>query len=201
MPIEVYDERFTTKLAHRSGGATAEDSRAAAVLLEGWLARERSAAGAPGPIRPQAGNPDEPHPDNSPQNPDVDEETGSRRPARQPPHADHQRVLRPDRRPGRGLEVERARRAAVRARRRRGAGQEPVRHARRPRAPRGRGVEALPRERRGPAHRAPQQTSARSTRSTSAASRSRWSSSPSSSTRASTSRSSSRTSPSSCRAT
>jgi putative Holliday junction resolvase len=65
VPIEVYDERFTTKLAHRSGGATAEDSRAAAVLLEGWLARERSAAGAPGPIRPQTGTPDEPHPDNS----------------------------------------------------------------------------------------------------------------------------------------
>ncbi len=65
LPIEVYDERFTTKLAHRSGGATAEDSRAAAVLLEGWLARERSAAGAPGPIRHQAGNPDEPHPDTS----------------------------------------------------------------------------------------------------------------------------------------
>ncbi len=65
VPIEIYDERFTTKLAHRSGGATAEDSRAAAVLLEGWLARERSAAGAPGPIRPQAGNPDEPNPDNS----------------------------------------------------------------------------------------------------------------------------------------
>jgi len=39
VPIEVYDERFTTKLARRSGGAKAEDSRAAAVLLEGWLAR------------------------------------------------------------------------------------------------------------------------------------------------------------------
>ena len=60
LPIEVYDERFTTKLAHRSGGVTAEDSRAAAVLLEGWLARERSAVRAPGPIRHQAGNPDEP---------------------------------------------------------------------------------------------------------------------------------------------
>ena len=34
VPIEVYDERFTTKLARRSGGAKAEDSRAAAVLLE-----------------------------------------------------------------------------------------------------------------------------------------------------------------------
>ena len=65
VPIQVYDERFTTKLAHRAGGATAEDSRAAAVLLEGWLARERSAAGTPEPIGPQAGNPDEPHPDNS----------------------------------------------------------------------------------------------------------------------------------------
>src|SRR3954470_5775419 len=39
LPIEVYDERFTTKLARRSGGATAEDSRAAAVLLEDWLRR------------------------------------------------------------------------------------------------------------------------------------------------------------------
>jgi putative Holliday junction resolvase len=67
VPIEVYDERFTTKLARRSGGATAEDSRAAAVLLEGWLARERSAAEAPGPIRHQAGNPDEPHPDTTTQ--------------------------------------------------------------------------------------------------------------------------------------
>jgi putative holliday junction resolvase len=65
VPIEVYDERFTTKLAHRSGGATAEDSRAAAVLLEGWLSRERSAAGTPGPIRPQAGKPDEPNPDDT----------------------------------------------------------------------------------------------------------------------------------------
>jgi putative Holliday junction resolvase len=38
VPIEVYDERFTTKLARRSGGVMAEDSRAAAVLLEEWLA-------------------------------------------------------------------------------------------------------------------------------------------------------------------
>jgi putative holliday junction resolvase len=42
VPIEVYDERFTTKLARRSGGAKAEDSRAAAVLLEGWLTRAPS---------------------------------------------------------------------------------------------------------------------------------------------------------------
>ena len=42
LPIEVYDERFTTKLARRSGGAMAEDSRAAAVLLEEWLTRRPS---------------------------------------------------------------------------------------------------------------------------------------------------------------
>lgn len=44
VPIELYDERFTTVLASRSGDRTSEDSRAAAHLLEGWLAarqRER----------------------------------------------------------------------------------------------------------------------------------------------------------------
>jgi putative Holliday junction resolvase len=49
VPIEVYDERFTTKLARRSGGAKAEDSRAAAVLLEGWLARGPSNEPHPNP--------------------------------------------------------------------------------------------------------------------------------------------------------
>ncbi len=39
VPVELYDERFTTRIAQRSGGARAsEDSRAAAVLLEDWLA-------------------------------------------------------------------------------------------------------------------------------------------------------------------
>ena len=39
VPVELYDERFTTRIAQRSGGdRTAEDSRAAAVLLEDWLA-------------------------------------------------------------------------------------------------------------------------------------------------------------------
>jgi putative Holliday junction resolvase len=38
VPVELYDERFTTKLAQRTGGSAAEDSRAAAHLLEGWLA-------------------------------------------------------------------------------------------------------------------------------------------------------------------
>jgi putative pre-16S rRNA nuclease len=40
VPVELYDERFTTVIAARSGGSRAsEDSRAAAVLLEDWLAR------------------------------------------------------------------------------------------------------------------------------------------------------------------
>lgn len=40
VPVSLYDERFTTAIAQRAGGTTAsEDSRAAAVLLEDWLAR------------------------------------------------------------------------------------------------------------------------------------------------------------------
>jgi putative Holliday junction resolvase len=38
VPVELYDERFTTRLAQQGGGRASEDSRAAAVLLEGWLA-------------------------------------------------------------------------------------------------------------------------------------------------------------------
>jgi putative Holliday junction resolvase len=51
VPVELYDERFTTRLAQRSaaGGGSArasEDSRAAAHLLESWLAaRSPGAAG------------------------------------------------------------------------------------------------------------------------------------------------------------
>ena len=43
VPVELYDERFTTRLAQRaSDGAASEDSRAAAHLLESWLrAQER----------------------------------------------------------------------------------------------------------------------------------------------------------------
>jgi putative holliday junction resolvase len=39
IPVEMYDERFTTKLAKRTGSAngSSEDSRAAAHLLESWL--------------------------------------------------------------------------------------------------------------------------------------------------------------------
>jgi putative Holliday junction resolvase len=40
VPVELYDERFTTRLAARQRHAgSSEDSRAAAILLEGWLAR------------------------------------------------------------------------------------------------------------------------------------------------------------------
>jgi len=39
VPVELYDERFTTAIAARSRDTrTSEDSRAAAVLLEDWLA-------------------------------------------------------------------------------------------------------------------------------------------------------------------
>jgi putative Holliday junction resolvase len=41
LPVELYDERFTTALAQQRPGTTAEDSRAAAVLLEDWLAARR----------------------------------------------------------------------------------------------------------------------------------------------------------------
>ena len=36
--VELYDERFTTRMAERFGGSGDEDSRAAAHLLESWLA-------------------------------------------------------------------------------------------------------------------------------------------------------------------
>jgi putative holliday junction resolvase len=39
VPVELYDERLTTRLAERAGGAGEEDSRAAAHLLESYLAR------------------------------------------------------------------------------------------------------------------------------------------------------------------
>ena len=39
VPVELYDERFTTAIAARSADTrTSEDSRAAAVLLQDWLA-------------------------------------------------------------------------------------------------------------------------------------------------------------------
>jgi putative pre-16S rRNA nuclease len=47
VPVELYDERFTTAIAARAGGdRSSEDSRAAAVLLEDWLAHHhREVAG------------------------------------------------------------------------------------------------------------------------------------------------------------
>jgi putative Holliday junction resolvase len=40
VPVELYDERFTTAIAaRRPSDRTSEDSRAAAVMLEDWLAR------------------------------------------------------------------------------------------------------------------------------------------------------------------
>ena len=44
VPVELYDERFTTKLAQQTGGVAAEDSRAAAHLLDGWLAAQAGRA-------------------------------------------------------------------------------------------------------------------------------------------------------------
>ncbi len=37
IPVELYDERFTTRMAERTGGTASEDSRAAAHLLTSWL--------------------------------------------------------------------------------------------------------------------------------------------------------------------
>jgi putative Holliday junction resolvase len=37
VPVETYDERFTTAIAARAGGAADEDARAAAHLLESYL--------------------------------------------------------------------------------------------------------------------------------------------------------------------
>ncbi len=43
--VELYDERFTTRMAQRLGDTrSAEDSRAAAYLLEGWLAAHAAQA-------------------------------------------------------------------------------------------------------------------------------------------------------------
>ncbi|MBD0337889.1 MAG: Holliday junction resolvase RuvX [Thermoleophilia bacterium] len=42
VPVETYDERFTTALAGRGGGRAPEDARAAAHLLEGYLARREA---------------------------------------------------------------------------------------------------------------------------------------------------------------
>ncbi len=48
VPVELYDERFTTRLAERHGGRAEEDSRAAAHLLESWLTRPSPTGAARG---------------------------------------------------------------------------------------------------------------------------------------------------------
>jgi putative Holliday junction resolvase len=41
VPVETFDERFTTTLARRTGARAPEDAVAAAHLLQGWLERPR----------------------------------------------------------------------------------------------------------------------------------------------------------------
>ena len=45
VPVELYDERFTTDLAQQTAGAAPEDALAAAHLLSGWLERWSPATG------------------------------------------------------------------------------------------------------------------------------------------------------------
>lgn len=55
VPVELYDERFTTRMANTLGGeGAAEDSRAAAHLLSGWLAAQVDPRAPDGPdgVRP-----------------------------------------------------------------------------------------------------------------------------------------------------
>jgi putative holliday junction resolvase len=40
IPVDLYDERLTTRLAERTGGGASADSRAAAHLLESYLVRQ-----------------------------------------------------------------------------------------------------------------------------------------------------------------
>jgi putative Holliday junction resolvase len=42
VPVELHDERLTTRMADRAGGAAGADSRAAADLLESWLMSQRT---------------------------------------------------------------------------------------------------------------------------------------------------------------
>jgi putative Holliday junction resolvase len=44
VPVELFDERFTTDLAQRTAGTAPEDALAAAHLLSGWLERWSPAA-------------------------------------------------------------------------------------------------------------------------------------------------------------
>jgi len=42
VPVETWDERFTTRMAKATPGRQSEDSRAAAHLLQSWLEAQRS---------------------------------------------------------------------------------------------------------------------------------------------------------------
>ena len=42
IPVELHDERLTTRMAERGGGAASADSRAAAHLLESYLTRSEA---------------------------------------------------------------------------------------------------------------------------------------------------------------
>jgi len=44
VPVELYDERLTTRMAEATGGSSDADSRAAAHLLESWLASRAARA-------------------------------------------------------------------------------------------------------------------------------------------------------------
>jgi putative holliday junction resolvase len=44
VPVALYDERLTTRMAEASGGSSDADSRAAAHLLESWLASRAARA-------------------------------------------------------------------------------------------------------------------------------------------------------------
>jgi putative Holliday junction resolvase len=48
VPVELHDERLTTRQAERTGGRADEDSRAAAHLLEAYLATQSSPASGGG---------------------------------------------------------------------------------------------------------------------------------------------------------
>ena len=55
VPVDLYDERFTTRMAERDPGARAdEDSRAAAHLLSGWLSEHGGLAPLPEPFAGEA---------------------------------------------------------------------------------------------------------------------------------------------------
>ena len=46
VPVELHDERLTTRQAERDGGSADEDSRAAAHLLDAWLATQAGKIGS-----------------------------------------------------------------------------------------------------------------------------------------------------------